>query len=249
MKRACLRGLIAASICTLAPSCGDSSSERPPMVFAAASLTEVFEELRVAWRRQHPDAELDLHFAGSSRLVVQIREGAPVDVFASADHVNMDKVADELIAEPPRIFARNHLAIVVSAGNPEGIEGLRDLERRELKVALCGPEVPAGRYARQALAKAGVSVSSVSDEPSVKALVSKVRLGELDAGVVYSTDVLAAGDGVGRVEITGDFDVEAEYPIAVLSAGGRRDSAASFVAYVLSDEGQAVLHRFGFRSP
>jgi molybdate transport system substrate-binding protein len=156
-------------------------------------------------------------------------------------------VAAGRVKGEPRRFAQNRLAVVVGEGNPLGIQGLPDLARQGRRVALCGPEVPAGRYARQALEKARVTVRSVSDEPSVKALVAKVRLGELDAGVVYVTDCKA--DGVAAVGIADEFQVVADYPIAVCNAGANGPAAAAFVGFVLSPAGQKVLADFGFQAP
>ncbi len=220
------------------------------MVFAAASLTAPFQELAEVFERNDPQSAIELHFAGTPSLLVQLREGAPADVFAAADEPNMQRAAaDGLLAGPALAFASNHLAIVVASGNPQRIAGLADLARSDLRVALCGPEVPAGRYARQALTKAAVVVRSVSDEPSVKALVNKVRLGELDAGVVYATDVAAAAVGVSAVAVPDEFDVQARYPIAVATTGGHREGGARFVAFVLSPAGQQILRDFGFGAP
>lgn len=225
-------------------SCGASAGERATLVFASASLTEAFQALEVAFEQQHPDTALDLHYAGTPQLVMQVRQGAPVGVFAAADEPSLRRALGATAAAP-RVFATNHLAIAVAQGNPRGITGLADLARADLKVALCGPDVPAGRYARQALARAGVIVASVSDEPSVKAVLSKVCLGELDAGVVYATDLACAG--IGGVAVAAEHDVVASYPIAVLDADDA--GARAFVAFVLSEQGQSVLRSFGFGAP
>jgi molybdate transport system substrate-binding protein len=220
------------------------------MVFAAASLTAAFEALAKEFEARHAGAELDLHFAGTPQLVLQVREGASADVFASADEPNMRKVVEAgKAAAAPRAFARNRLTIVTQRGNPKGIRALADLARADLKVLLCGPEVPAGRYARAALARAGAAVRSVSDEPSVKGVVSKVHLGEADAGIVYVTDVASARDAVDAVPIPDEHNVVATYPIAVLGAGRSRTTGEAFVAFVLSPEGQGILRAFGFTSP
>lgn len=240
-----LLGLLLPAGCTDRPA-----AARPAMVFAAASLAAPFQALAKEFEHRHPPARLDLHFAGTPRLVVQIREGAPVDVFASADEPNMQRVVDAGHAlSPPRIFANNRLAIVTPKGNPKGIFGLADLGRRDLRVLLCGPEVPAGRYARQAMAKASVAARSVSDEPSVKAVVSKVRLGEADAGIVYATDAAGAKQHVDAVSIPDGHNVIGTCPIAVLGTGSDRATGEAFVAFVLSPEGQGILEAFGFSSP
>jgi len=245
-----LPGLGLAALAALG-SCGSSADREPAvMVFASSSLTAAFEALAGAFEERHPDAAVDLHCAGTPQLVVQVREGAPVDVFASADAANMQRVQDGgHAAGPPIVLAENRLAIVVRRGNPKGIGGLADLARPDLVVALCGPGVPAGRYARQALARAGSTVRSVSDEPSVSAVLAKVELGELDAGIVYATDVRAASGRVDGVEIADEHNVRAAYPIAVLTAGSNRAAAASFVELALSEDGQRILRSFGFLVP
>jgi molybdate transport system substrate-binding protein len=217
-------------------------------VFAAASLTASFQAIAAAYEQQHPGHEVELHLAGSPQLALQLREGAAADVFASADQPNMQKVVDAgVTAAAPVEFARNELAIAVRAGNPKRIAGLADLTRPELKVALCAPEVPAGKYARQALLAQQLTVRSVSDESSVKAVVGKVQLGEVDAGVVYATDTKV--DGVEGVAIASAQNVVASYPIAVLARGGNRAGGEVFVAFVRSEAGRALLRQHGFVLP
>jgi molybdate transport system substrate-binding protein len=237
-------GAVALGAC----ACGEpAAAARPALVFAASSLTSAFEEMERELEAAHPGSGIELHFDGSSRLVVQVREGARADVFASADAANMQKLVDaRLTAAPPRVFASNRLAIVAGKGNPQGIAGLADLARADLRVALCGPEVPAGRYARAALAKAKVTVRSVSDEPNVKAVVSKVQLGEIDAGIVYATDATA---DVTAIAIPDERNVVATYPIAPLSAGASRATGDAFIAFVLSPAGQRILRAHGFGGP
>jgi molybdate transport system substrate-binding protein len=239
--------------CVVASACGQPetaapAARKPLLVFAAASLTAPFGAIETAFEAQHPDVDVQCNFGGSPQLVLQITEGAAADVFTSADTANMQKLvtAGKVVGEPQR-FARNRLAIVVKAGNPLGIKGLTDLIRAGVKVALCGPEIPAGRYARQALEKAKLSVVSLSDEPNVKALVAKVLLGELDAGVAYITD--GRQKGVEAVAIADEFQVVAEYPIAACKAGANAAAASAFVDFVLSPAGQRLLAEFGFAAP
>lgn len=225
-----------------------AAAPKPLLVFAAASLTAPFGALEKAFEAQHPDVDVQCNFAGSPQLVLQITEGAAADVFASADTTNMQKVVAIGRANgEAKVFARNRLAIVVAPGNPRGIQGLADLVRDGRKVALCGPEVPAGRYARLAFAKAGLTVKSLSDEPSVKALVAKVQLGEIDAGVVYVTD--CQGNGVAAVAVPDEHQVVAEYPIVACRGGANGAAAAAFVDFVLSPAGRQVLTGFGFTVP
>jgi molybdate transport system substrate-binding protein len=247
-RRSCI---LAALLGLLLGGCAESSAaEQPTMVFAAASLTAPFEAIAQEFERRHPERKLELHFAGTPQLVVQIREGAPVDVFASADEPNMQRIVDAgQVLSSPRSFARNRLAIVTPKGNPKGIRGLSDLGRPDVRLLLCGPEVPAGRYAREALAKASVAARSLSDEPSVKAVVSKVQLGEVDAGIVYATDAASAAGEVDAVEIPDEHNVVASYPIAVLSAGGNSKTGEELVAFILAPDGQRILRSFGFSGP
>jgi molybdate transport system substrate-binding protein len=248
--RASRLGVIALCLGFLA-SCRDANSgTKTVMVFAAASLTSSFHELAKSFEAGHPDTRIELHFAGTPQLVVQVREGAPVDVFASADEANMQRIVETgTPIAAPVVFAHNRLAIVTAKGNPKGIRGLVDLARDDLRVILCGPEVPAGRYARQALEKARVRVNSRSDEPSVKAIVSKVSLAEVDAGIVYVTDVTSAADQVDAVPIADEHNVIASYPIVALGAGVHRSGGLAFVEYVQSAAGQAILRRYGLTTP
>ena len=241
-------GVALAFLWPLVAGCGSSAraSERP-LVFAAASLSGAFEALAEEFERVH-GVGVDLHFAGTPTLVFQLREGAPADVFASADAWNMRRAVESgRVASEPVVFAGNRLAIVTRAGNPERIGGLADLARPELSVGLCGPEVPAGRYAREALARAGESVTSVSDEPSVKAVVAKVSLGELDAGVVFLTDARSAPGEVDCVPLGAACDVRAEYSIARIEGAGAR--AGAFLDFVLSEDGRELFERHGFAVP
>jgi molybdate transport system substrate-binding protein len=228
------------------PSGGSTATPGELKVFAAASLTAAFTEIG----EQFTDAngtKVVFNFAGSQALATQIQQGAPADVFASADIPNMDKVKD--LVGTPQNFASNLLQIVVEKGNPKGVKTLDDLANPDLKVVLAAPDVPAGRYAEQVLAQAGVSVRPVSQEDNVKAVVTKVSLGEADAGIVYVTDVTAGGDKVQGVDIPREQNVVATYPIATVKAGKAQDKAQAFMDLVLSDQGQQVLSKYGFLPP
>ena len=215
-------------------------------VFAAASLTESFRQLGADFHRAHPAATVEFNFNGSPTLVTQIEQGAPADLFASADQANLDRVTEAgLAGGPPVVFAHNQLEIVVARGNPRHIGGLADLARPGLLVVLAGPTVPAGRYAAQALQAAAVRVTPVSEETDVKSVVSKVALGEADAGIVYRTDVSAAGSSVSGVPIPARYNVVATYPAVVLKGAANPVAARAFLDY-LSGPGQATLARFGF---
>jgi molybdate transport system substrate-binding protein len=191
-----------------------------------------------------------LNFAGSSALREQILEGAPADVFASANASNMERVvAAGLTAGPVRVFATNRLAIAVPAGNPARVSGLQDFGRAELLLGLCAEQVPCGELARTALSRAGVTPVVDTEEPDVRALLTKIEAGELDAGITYLTDVVAAGAAVEAIEIPDSANPVADYPIAVLTEGRSQQIAAEFVDFVMSEEGRRILTSYGFGTP
>ena len=212
-------------------------------VLAAASLSESFEELGAAFKAAHPGTEVVFSFDSSSALAAQANAGAPADLFASADQPNMKKVTDAGNAADPRIFAHNKLAILVARGNPEKVKSLADLAR--VSFVVCAPEVPCGKYGAEALAKAGVKAQPKSYETNVKGVVTKVTTGAVEAGIGYVTDAKAAGSAEG-VDIPDDYNVEAEYPIAVLKQSGNGELARAFVDFVLSADAQGLLARYGF---
>jgi molybdate transport system substrate-binding protein len=227
---------------------GDVAGEL--IVFAAASLTDAFDELGAAFVAANPDVEVVFNHAGSQTLANQIAEGAPADVFASADTMQMDVAADaDDLAGDAQVLTANRLAIAVEPGNPLGIEGLADLDDPDLVLVLPAEEVPAGRYAREALAAAGVGVTPASLEQDVRAALSKVRLGEADAAIVFASDVLASDGRAEAVAIPARQNVPATYPIAVLADAPNPATAKAFVAFVLSAEGQAILTAHGFTAP
>lgn len=234
---------------------GKSPSPSPSLsgnltVLAAASLTEAFGDLGREFGIAHPSVRTRFSFGGSPTLATQILQGAPADVFASADQPNMQKVvAAGLAAGTPQVFGRNRLQVVVRAGNPEHVTSLADLGRSNLRVVLCAPAVPCGAYARTALARAGVKVTPRSEEDNVRAVVTKVALGEADAGIVYVTDVRAAGDQVQGIDIPDAYNVVASYPLVALRNAPNPSAARAFVDFVLSPLGQRVLRAHGFASP
>ncbi|SEF55106.1 molybdate transport system substrate-binding protein [Thermomonospora echinospora] len=245
--------LAAITLALGAAGCGDTGGDDPAdrtlTVFAAASLTETFTELGKTFEKAHPGVRVRFSFGGSSTLAQQIVQGAPVDVFAAASPATMRPVSDErLTADAPRTFARNRLVIAVPPGDPAKIRTLRDLAGRELKVVLCAPQVPCGAAAEKALDVAGVKVTPVSQEQDVKAVLTKVRLGEADAGLVYRTDVRAAGGQVEGVEFPESAEAINDYPIAALAKAPQPGLAGEFVDLVLSAQGRAVLTRAGFES-
>jgi molybdate transport system substrate-binding protein len=219
-------------------------------VFAAASLTDSFTKIGDAFTKANPDAKVTFSFDASSALVQQIAQGAPADVFASADQASMDRLTTAgLAGTAPAIFATNLLAIIVPKGNPKGITGVADLAKPDLKVVLCAPEVPCGKYATQILTSANVSVTPVSLAQNVKGVVTPVTAGEADAGIVYVTDVRAAGARAEAVDIPTSINVVASYPIATVKTSTKQDVDQAFMDYVLGDEGQAILKEDGFLPP
>jgi molybdate transport system substrate-binding protein len=220
------------------------------LVSAAASLTDAFAEMEAAFEADHPGTDVILNLGPSSGLREQILEGAPVDVFASANTANMDQVAGEgLVAGESWIFAHNRLAIAVPAGNPAGITGLPDLGREDLLIGLCAAAVPCGDFARTALALAGVDPAIDTNEPDVRALLTKLGAGELDAGITYLTDVVAAGGEVEAIDMPDEANVVADYPIAVMTYSPNPGAAAAFVDFVISDAGGRILVSHGFEAP
>jgi molybdate transport system substrate-binding protein len=243
---------MAFAVALLVSACTGSAAsvQSPPTavsVFAAASLTDSFQALGDNYRRQHPNTTLHFNFAGTPTLVTQIEQGAQADVFASADVINMDRLREDgFTSGTPQVFAHNKLEIVVAPGNPRHIASLSDLAKPGVIYIAAGPTVPAGKYAIQALQKAGVTAVPRSLETDVKAVISKIELGEADAGIVYTTDVKAAGGMVDGVQIPDAVNVVATYPLAEVEDSRNTEAAGSFVAYVLSPTGQSTLASFGF---
>jgi len=218
-------------------------------VLAAASLTDSFTKLGQQFEAANPGVSVTFSFAGSSALATQITSGAPADVFASASAKNMETVVAAGAASDPQMFAANVMEIAVPPANPGKVTGVDSLAGADVKTALCQPQVPCGATAAKVFANAKVTVEPVTLEPDVKSVLSKVQLGEVDAGMVYVTDVLAAGDKVKGVEIPADVNASTSYPIATLTKSANAAAAAAFVDYVLSADGAAVLAAAGFQQP
>jgi molybdate transport system substrate-binding protein len=219
-------------------------------VFAAASLTESFTQIGKDFEAANPGSKVTFNFAGSSALATQINQGAPADVFASAAPKNMQTVTDAGNGDgTPTTFVKNQLVIAVPKGNPKGIKAVADLAKPGLKVALCAEQVPCGAAATKALAAANVKVTPVTLEQDVKAALSKVKLGEVDAALVYRTDAKAAASDVDGIEFPESASAINDYPITVLKKASDKAGAQAFVAYVLSDMGKTVLTQAGFQAP
>ncbi|MGZ3608722.1 MAG: molybdate ABC transporter substrate-binding protein [Ktedonobacteraceae bacterium] len=260
--------LIAA--CMLLASCGSSSnssssSSATPTptpepvtlnVFGAASLTAAFGEIKTQYEAANPNVTVTYNFAGSNTLATQITQGAPADVFASADTNNMEKVSS--LVNTPQTFARNNVVVIVPANNPGNIKTLHGLANKGVKIAVAGPSVPVGNYTLEVLSKMGqsseygpayesaVKANFVTQETSVSGVIQKVQLGEVDAGYVYVSDAFSAGDKVKSIDIPDQYNVVATYPIATAKASTHPTQAEAFVQYVLSADGQAILAKYHF---
>ena len=219
-------------------------------VFAAASLTDAFGELGDRLTEENPGLEVRFSFAGSSALATQIGQGAPADVFASANEAQMAVVTGAgLAAADPEVVARNVLRIAVPPGNPAGVRGPADFAREELTLAVCAPDVPCGAAAAQVFAAAGVEPRPDTLEEDVRAALTKVELGEVDAALVYASDVAAAADAVDGIAFPEAEQAVNDYPVCVLAGAPNPAAARAFVDLVLSTEGRRVLSDAGFMAP
>jgi len=265
MRRTALTLIVVATAGLLLAGCGSSStpaastpstttSSTPALsgavnVFAAASLKEAFTKLGQQFEAAHPGTKVVFNFGPSSGLATQINAGAPADVFASASTKNMDQVVTTGSAASPTNFASNIMEIAVPPKNPANVTQLSDLAKSTVKVALCQKAVPCGATAEKVFTNAKLTVTPVTEELDVKSVLAKVSLGEVDAGVVYVTDVLAAGDKVKGIEIPSDVNASTKYPIATLTKAPNKATAQAFTDYVLSPEGASVLTAAGFAKP
>ncbi|HET7419392.1 MAG TPA: molybdate ABC transporter substrate-binding protein [Candidatus Dormibacteraeota bacterium] len=233
--------------CGSAPANGNAKAPSSVVVFAAASLQPPFDRI-AAQLRTRDDIATTFNYAGTQTLTSQLTQGAQADVFASADTAHMTAAQQAgLLAGGSQLFAHNRLEIAVAKGNPKGIRSLADLARPGLVVVLADPAVPAGKYALQALAKAGVSVRPKSLELQVTAVLSKVALGEADAGIVYVSDVVTSGQ-VDGIAIPDGQNVIADYPIAQLQSAEHKEAAKEFIDFVVSPDGQSILKTAGFET-
>ena len=218
-------------------------------VFAAASLNKAFPEIAdTVLKESDPNIKVTFNFQGSSTLVDQMKEGAPADVFASADQKNMTKASDAKLVDAPKPFASNVLTLIVPKGNPGKITGL-DSSLDGKKLVVCAQGVPCGNATKQLAEKLGVTLNPVSEEQKVTDVRAKVESGEADAGLVYATDAKAAGDKVETIEVARANEVVNSYPIALTVSTKNKEAAQKFIDAVLSDKGQAVLKKYGFSGP
>jgi molybdate transport system substrate-binding protein len=231
-----------------------NSSSKPPAtatitVFAASSLMGTFTKLGQQFDAAHPGDTVKFSFGSSSTLATEITTGAPADVFAAASPKTMAAVVTAGDASNPQDFAKNTAEIAVPPSNPANVASLTDLAKSSVKVALCQPQVPCGVVAAQVFKNASITVKPVTLEPDVKSTLTQVELGNVDAGVVYVTDVLAAGAKVKGITIPANDDASTSYPIAAITKSKNLTVAQQFVAYVLSPTGQQVLAAAGFEKP
>lgn len=249
--------------CAGAPAAGPSAPAAGPAtltVFAAASLTDAFEEIATAFEAANPGADVVYNFAGSQQLAAQINEGAPADVFASANRSQMQAViaGSRVSSGTEQTFARNRLVVITPSDNPAGIAALQDLAKPGVRLILAATAVPVGQYSLDTLAKASalpaytasysptVLANVVSYEENVRSVLTKVALGEADAGIVYSTDAALEAEAVAQISIPDELNTVAAYPIAPIADSPNAALARAFVDYVLGPAGQEVLGRYGF---
>jgi molybdate transport system substrate-binding protein len=254
MPRAAWALLLAAALvigsCSKSSTGVDAPIAGTATVFAGSSLIDAFRKIGDDLTTANPRAHFTFNFGSSSTLATQISNGAPADVFASADDANMQKIVDaKLVDGVPLAFASNRLEIAVAAGNPKKIGGLADLARQDVVLVLAAPTVPAGKYALAALGKAGLTARPASQEADARAVLNKVALGEADAGIVYASDVKSAGNRVTGIDIPAEHQVIARYPVAVITDSKNAALAFRFVEYLTSPAGQSVLADFGFSHP
>jgi molybdate transport system substrate-binding protein len=251
-----------ATVAVLATGCGTSASSggsgssgtpsapsapRTLTVFAAASLTESFNELKTEFEAAHPGVTVRYSFAGSSTLVQQLDNGAKADVFASADQANMNNaVKDGVIDGTPTVFATNKLTIAVAPGNPKGIKTFADLAKGGLTVVVCATQVPCGSATQQVEKNTGVTLKPASEEDDVKQVLTKVETGDADAGLVYVTDANTAGGKVAQVDFPESAGAINDYPIAVVKNAPEADLAKQFEQFVLGAQGKQELAKVGF---
>jgi molybdate transport system substrate-binding protein len=253
-------GAISAVLLVVLTGCGSdsatttSSTSTPAggtlTVYAAASLKQTFTDIGEQFKTDNPGWSVDFTFAGSSDLVTQLTQGAKGDVFASADTKNMDKaVTAGLLAGDPVDFASNTLAIVVAPGNPKQVTSFADLNKPGVTVVVCAPQVPCGSATEKVEQATKVTLNPVSEESSVTDVLNKLTTGQADAGLVYITDAMGAGDKVAKVDFPEAAAAVNTYPIAVLKTAADAAVAKKFVDLVTGEAGQKILSQAGFAKP
>jgi molybdate transport system substrate-binding protein len=257
--RAAISGAGAVSLLAAVTACSSNSTPKAQpaqttpvkqstlTVLAASSLTDVFTAAGKAYEAEHPGTTVKFSFAGSQTLAAQVRQGVPADAIVTADQATMTGLGADVTGAT--VIAHNRLAIVTAPGDPDHVMSLADLANPKLKVVLAAPQVPAGKYAAQALAAAHSTVKAVSQEPDVRSVLSLVEQGEADAGIVYTTDAKSAGSKVATIDIPDALNVIAVYPAAVLTESKQQDASAAFVAWLTTPDAQKILQGAGFGAP
>ena len=249
-RRALVSALAPVILFSACASSSESQGQTTLNVYAASSLATPFAYAALAYEKNHPGVKVQFNFGASSDLARFVQEGAPADVFASADVANMDKVeSQDLLDSPSVIFATNYLEIIVEKGNPLNISSLQDLENPDLVFVTTSPDVPIGKYTAEVLKKADVSVTPDSFESNVKGIMLKVASGEADAGIVYHSEVIASDGQVEGVEIPAELNIVAKYPIGMIKNSANKKQAQEFVDFLLSTAGQTLLTQYGFGFP
>jgi molybdate transport system substrate-binding protein len=254
MRRTAVAAATAGVLAATLTACGSSSSSKADAkstdltVLAASSLTDVFKTAGAAYEKSHPGVHLRFSYAGSQQLAAQVKQGAPADVLATADTKTMDGLKGETTGART-LFAKNRLVIAVGKGNPKKVAALKDLADSTLEVVLAAPQVPVGRYAQQVLSRQKLHVKPVSQEPNVRAVLSKVELGEADAGLVYRTDAATAPGKVRAIDIPDAQNAVADYPASALKGSQHLKAAEEFTAWLKTAKAQTILRKAGFQQP
>jgi molybdate transport system substrate-binding protein len=236
---------LAVAVALLAGGCSGESDDTV-LVLAAASLTDAFTSIAVEFEAANPGIEVELSFAGSNSLSVQVEQGAPGDVVALAEVAPINALNSAGLVDLPVAFASNSLVVAVPADNPGDVTSIDDLANPDLLVGVCAPTVPCGAYAEVVLAAAGVSPSLDTEEPDVRSLVGKLVAGELDVGLIYATDVQAFRDDLHVIPLPASVDVRADYSIGLLDEAPNRAGGQRFIEFVTSTQGQDILRAAGF---
>jgi molybdate transport system substrate-binding protein len=249
-RRVFIVGLVPLSFLAACSSSSQSQQQTTLNVYAASSLATPFAYAGLAYEKEHPGVKVQFNLGASSDLARFVQEGAPADVFASADVANMDKVeSEDLLASPSVVFATNYLEIIVEKGNPLNISSLEDLSNPDLIFVTTNPDVPIGQYTAEVLRKAGVSITPDSFESNVKGIMLKVASGEADAGIVYHSEVIASDGQVEGIKIPTEFNIVSKYPIGIIKNSANKKVAQEFIDFLLSPQGQALLTQYGFKTP
>ena len=249
-RRVLIVALIPLIFLAACSSSSESQQQTTLNVYAASSLATPFAYAGLAYEKEHPGVKVQFNLGASSDLARFVQEGAPADVFASADVANMEKVeSEDLLFSPSVVFATTYLEIIVEKGNPLNISSLQDLTDPDLIFVTTNPEVPIGKYTAEVFDKASLTVTPDSLESNVKGIMLKVAGGEADAGIVYHSEVIASDGQVEGIKIPTEFNIVAEFPIGIIKNSANKQEAQRFIDYLLSSEGQSLLAQYGFQTP